>query len=60
MINLVNEERAKIGFHPLELFTIDVISSTESALIYSNMQDKISSSYIREYISRSRQNVSNQ
>jgi phosphopantetheine adenylyltransferase len=52
MINLVNEERAKIGFNPLELFTIDVISSTEATVLYSNMQEKISSSYLREYISR--------
>lgn len=51
MICLVNEERVKIGFQPLELFTIDVISNNKSAVIPSNMQDKISSSYIREFIS---------
>jgi phosphopantetheine adenylyltransferase len=49
---LVNAERAKIGFDPLELFTIDVISSTDATVPFSNMHEKISSSYIREYISR--------
>lgn len=55
-LTIVNEERVKIGFIPLEIFTVNLISSNETAVTSVNMQDKVSSSQIREYISKISQN----
>ena len=48
----VNEERIKMGFSPLKLFTIDVMSSGKKSVLLEDMEHKISSSYIRQYISK--------
>jgi phosphopantetheine adenylyltransferase len=48
--SLVNEERAKRGMDALDVFVIDVISSSNVMGDSEAMSLKMSSSYLREWI----------
>jgi phosphopantetheine adenylyltransferase len=49
----VNEERVKRGFQPLDIRTIEVISSSNPSLSKDELKDlKLSSTYLRELLCR--------
>lgn len=50
----VNEERAKVSFRPLDIYAIGVASPDDPEIATADMQLKISSTYIRAYVKKSR------